>query len=376
MSSIRRILLLAAALLLGLGGLYWWQQHPSRAAPGPAAPAPVLVRLATVEVRDVPMRIQALGTGEAWQNVVVRPRIDGQLEELGFHEGDMVQQGQLLARLDDRIPRAQFDLAQAQLTRDQVQLENARADLGRYEQLAKRGAIERQVLDRQAAQVAVLEATVQADNAEVERARAVLDDTRILAPLGGRTGVINYDPGNQVRVSDAQGLVTIRQIDPMAVRFMVPDTEFPRIQAALHKDRALRVEVFDRASGESLGVGSLVLVDNQIDEASATLRLKARLDNPERRLWPGQTVDVRLILGHHPQALVVPEQAIQRGVDNLQVYVVEADGRVRLQPVQVEVVQDGMALVSAGLQAGEQVVIDGQYKLRPGLSIEAIEETS
>ncbi len=322
------------------------------------------------------MWVQGLGTGEAWQNVVVRSRIDGQLEELGFHEGDMVQQGQLLARLDDRIPRAQLDLARAQLARDQIQLDNARADLARYRQLATRGAIERQVLDRQAAQVAVLEATVQADDAQVAHAQAVLDDTRILAPLSGRTGVVNYDPGNQVRMSDAQGLVTIRQIDPIAVRFMVPDTEFSRIQSALHKGGDLPVEVFDRASGESLGLGSLVLMDNQIDEASATLQLKARMSNPEQRIWPGQTVDVRLTIGQYPQALVVPDQAIQRGVDSLQVYVAEADDRVRLQPVEVGVVQEGMALVSSGLRAGERVVIDGQYKLRPGLAIEAIEGTS
>lgn len=376
MSSVRRFLfLLGIVLLLAAAGWVWWHDRP-QAAPAPTVPQAVRVRLAQAQEQSVPIRIQALGTSEAWQTVVVRPRVDGLLEALGFQEGDIVQKGQLLAQLDDRLPQAQYALALAERDRDQAQLDNARADLGRYQQLAKRGAIERQVLDRQAAQVAVLEATVKAHDAQVQQARAVLDDTRIVAPLTGRTGVIHYDPGNFMRVADAQGLVAIRQMDPMAVRFTVPDTEFSRIQQALQQGASIQVQVYDRSTHEPLGVGDLTLIDNQIEEASATLRLKARLDNPESRLWPGQTVDVRLVLGERPHALVIPEEAVQRGVDQLQVYVAEADDTVRLQPVGVEAMQDGMALITHGLKAGDRVVVDGQYKLRPGATIEEIQGAS
>ncbi|MGE4451651.1 efflux RND transporter periplasmic adaptor subunit [Castellaniella sp.] len=403
-SSVRRSFLwwgLAALLILGAWG--WWSGRPApaSAAENAAAP-PVLVHTATVAARDMPIRIQGLGAVQAWASVTVRARIDGQLESVGFREGEVVRQGQLIARLDDRTQKAQLAQAIAQRVRDQAQLDNAREDLARYVELARHGAIDRKTLDTQRAQVAVLQATVQSDEAQIQAARVQLDYTRITAPLTGRTGALRVDPGNLVRATDADGLVLINQIDPIAVSFTVPDTAFAEVQAAVRAAHAVRaqapadgaasgspsvaggeaagaaaahpvpglaVEVYGRGRPELLGRGALVLVDNQIDAASGTLRLKARLDNPGQGLWPGQTVDVRLILGDRAGALVVPESAVQRGAQGLYVYVVEPDGRVRPQTVRMAVAQDGLAVVTEGLSAGQRVVVDGQYKLRPGLKI-------
>lgn len=400
MSSVRRsVVLFGLPVLLALCAAVWWLTR-SVAAPAPAAPvAPdrVLVHTAAVRVQDVPVRILGLGTVEAWSTVTVRTRIDGQLEAIHFREGDMVREGQLLAQLDDRVQKAQLAQARAQQLRDQAQLDNARQDLKRYTELARQSAIQRQTLDTQRAQVAALEATVQADQAQVQYADVQLDYTRILAPLSGRTGVLQVDPGNVVHAADATGLVVINQMDPIAVIFTVPDTVFAQVQAAAHPDGVpsaagpaqvpplggaaaaavqgggavspLAVEVYAQGSTRLLGRGTLVLLDNQIDTSSATLRLKARLDNATQSLWPGQTVDVRLILGDRPQALVVPDAAVQRGAQGLFVYVVGADDAVQAQPVSVLVSQDGFSVISQGLAADQRVVVDGQYRLRPGARI-------
>jgi multidrug efflux system membrane fusion protein len=399
MSSVRRsFLLFGLPLFLLLCAALWWLSRPVASPTRSTAPAPdaVLVHTTRVAARNVPARVLGIGAVQAWSTVTVRSRIDGELESVSFHEGDMVHQGQLLARLDDRIQKAQLAQARAQQARDQAQLDNARRDLARYTELVRQSAIQRQTLDTQQAQVATLEATVQADQAQVQYAQVQLDYTRIVSPLTGRTGVLQVDPGNLVHSTDAGGLVVINQMEPIAVSFTVPDTLFPEVQAASQvaaaspvpatsrapgaeagrgKDapamhtRPLPVEVYVQGKTDLLGSGTLVLIDNQIDSASGTLRLKAKLDNPAHRLWPGQTVDVRLILGDRPGALVVPDAAVQRGAGGLYVYVVQGDDTVRVQPVSVLVSQDGLSVVSKGLSDGQRVVVDGQYKLRPGLKI-------
>ncbi|KAB0600708.1 efflux RND transporter periplasmic adaptor subunit, partial [Castellaniella defragrans] len=244
-SSVRRSFLwwgLAALLVLGAWG--WWSGRPApmaAAANGNAA-APVLVHTADVAVRDMPIRLQGLGAVQAWASVTVRARIDGQLESVGFREGEVVHEGQLIARLDDRVQQAQLAQALAQRTRDQAQLDNAREDLARYVELARHGAIDRKTLDTQRAQVAVLQAAIQADEAQVQAARVQLDYTRITAPLTGRTGARRVDPGNLVRATDADGLVLINQIDPIAVSFTVPDTAFAEVQAAVRAARAVHAQ--------------------------------------------------------------------------------------------------------------------------------------
>ncbi|CAM5206452.1 Multidrug efflux system membrane fusion protein OS=Castellaniella defragrans OX=75697 GN=HNR28_001220 PE=3 SV=1 [Castellaniella defragrans] len=388
MSSVRRsFLLFGLPLLLVLCFAIWWLSRSDAASAPAAAPGSadrVLVRTARVLAQDVPIRVPGIGAVQAWSTVTVRSRIDGQLESVDFREGDTVHQGQLLARLDDRVQKAQLAQAQAQQARDQAQLENARRDLKRYTDLVRQSAIERQTLDTQRAQVAALEATVQADQAQVQYARVQLDFTRIVSPLTGRTGVLQVDPGNLVHATDAGGLVVINQMDPIAVTFTVPDTAFAEVEAAARvapaavskgggapasSVRPLQVDVYAQGGTHLLGQGALVLIDNQIDASSATLRLKAWLDNSARALWPGQTVDVRLILGDRRGALVVPDAAVQRGADGLYVYVVQADEAVKAQPVSVLASQDGLSVISKGLSAGQRIVVDGQYKLRPGSKI-------
>ncbi len=420
MSSVRRsVLMYGLPLLLVLGMAIWWLSRPAATASPPTAaqPVPVQVRSTLVRAQDMPIRLTGLGAVQAWASVLVRARIDGQLESVGFQEGEIVHKGQLIAQLDDRMQKAQLAQATAQLARDQAQLSNAQVDLKRYVELARHAAIDRQTLDTQRAQVTGLQATLQFDEAQIQSARVQLDYTRITAPVTGRTGARLVDPGNLVRAADAQGLVLINQIDPIAVSFTVSDTAFPLVHAAVQAGKPLVVEVYGRDSAgqqdpqavrdtgadqdtradrnvetdrstetvqdtdthpdqrttrgfeQALARGTLVLVDNQIDAASATLRLKARFDNAAQTLWPGQAVDVRLILGTRPGALVVPDAAVQRGADGLYVYVVQDDDRVRTQAVQVLVSQDGLSVVSQGLSAGQRVVVTGQYKLRPGIRV-------
>lgn len=389
MSSVRRSFLLFGLplFLLLCAALWWLSRSASSPAPSTAPVADaVLVHTATVAARDVPARVLGIGAVQAWSTVTVRSRIDGQLESVGFREGDMVHQGQVLAQLDNRVQKAQLAQARAQQARDQAQLENARRDLARYTELVRQSAIQRQTLDTQRAQVATLEATVQADQAQVQYAQVQLDYTRIVSPLTGRTGALQVDPGNLVHATDAGGLVVINQMEPIAVSFTVPDTVFPDVQVASQAPgteggtggaqnasathvRPLPVEVYAQGRTNLLGRGYLVLIDNQIDSASGTLRLKAKLDNASYRLWPGQAVDVRLILGDRPGALVIPDAAVQRGAEGLYVYVVQPDETVRVQPISVLVSQDGLSVISKGLSDGQRIVVDGQYKLRPGLKI-------
>lgn len=390
MSSVRRFLLLIGVpILVVLGAAVWWFSRPAMTAPSSVSGSPALVRTALVRMQNMPIRLPGLGAVQAWETATVRSRIDGQLESVGFQEGDMVQPGQLIAQLDDRAQKAQLAQTMAQLRRDQAQLNNARQDLARYTELVRHAAIDRQTLDTQRAQVAGLQATVQADEAQVQAARVQLAYTRIEAPFAGRTGARLVDPGNLVRATDAQGLVVINQIDPIAVSFTVPDTAYTQIRAALdaltsdphampagteNPLNAIRVQVLSQDQTQELGEGGLVLVDNQIDAASGTLRLKARLDNPDQRLWPGQTVNVRLILGTRSDALVAPDPAVQRGAQGLFVYVVDKDDTVQLQPVQVLVSQDGLSVIAQGVSAGDRVVVDGQYRLRPGMRVAEIRD--
>ncbi|MGB6240907.1 MAG: efflux RND transporter periplasmic adaptor subunit [Castellaniella sp.] len=392
MSGVRRsLLLIGLPVLVMLGAAIWWLSRPTAAvAPSSATGAPTLVRTVLVRQQDVPIRLPGLGAVQAWESVTVRSRIDGQLESVGFQEGDAVRQGQLIAQLDDRVQKAQLAQAVAQLDRDQAQLGNARQDLKRYTELVRHAAIDRQTLDTQRAQVAALQATVQADEAMVQAARVQLAYTRIEAPFDGLTGARLVDPGNLVRASDAQGLVVINQIDPIAVSFTVPDIAYAQIRMALdalkadpaasragegNPLRAFQVQVLSQGQAQMLGEGHLVLMDNQIDAASGTLRLKARLDNAAHRLWPGQTVDVRLILGVRQGALVVPDPAVQRGAQGLFVYVVGQDDAVQTHPVQVLVSQDGFSVIAQGLAAGDRVVVDGQYRLRPGMRVAEVQDS-
>lgn len=370
-STRRSILLVGLPVLLIVGAILWFASRPQAITP-PAAPAAtaVPVSIAVAEQRDIPMRVLGVGHVQAWASVTVQSRIDGQLVSVGFTEGQDVVEGQLIAQLDDRMQKAQLDQALAQQARDRASLDYALQDLRRYETLVKRDAVTQQTLDAQRAQVAQLRAAMLANDALVEAARTQLSYTRITAPISGRTGARLVDPGNIVRANMVEGLVVINQIDPIAVTFTVPDSAFADVNEALRQGRPVHANAYASGGDEPLAEGEVVLVSNQIDPQSGTLQLKARFDNPDHVLWPGQYVDMRVLLGQRRDALTIPSRAVQRGPEGPLVYVVDDEDIAHIRPVEITLIQDETALIAQGLSAGERVITDGQYKVRPGARVQ------
>ena len=370
----RRPLLLAATTLVVLVGavtLGLGRDAHSAKPPEPAAP-PVNVTLARVQQQDVPIYQAGVGTVTPLASVTVKTQIDGQLERVGFIEGQDVKTGQMLAQLDPRTQQAQLQQAQAQKAKDQAQLANARLDLKRYTTLLAQDAATQQQFDTQKALVAQLDAAVKVDDAQINSAQVQLGFTKIVAPISGRVGARLVDPGNIVHASDTNGLVVINQIDPIAVVFTLPGDAVQVIHRAQQANpQPLKVQVFTRDDKTLLATGQLVLVNNQIDTSSGTVQLKGRFANPTHRLWPGQYLNVHLVLGDRARALTVPAAVVQRNQEGTYAYVVNADDTVRLQSIRVALIQDGTAIIDAGLTAGERVVLDGQYKITTGTKVAA-----
>jgi multidrug efflux system membrane fusion protein len=365
----RTAALAVAALAVAAGG-YWLLGRQAHADSPPPRRVPVPVTSTKVRALDVPVFRTGVGSVVAAQSVTVRPRVDGQLESVAFSEGQDVTAGQVLLQIDPRTLQAQLAQAQAQKARDEAQLGNARADLKRYTTLIGEDAATQQQVDTQTALVAQLGAAVQTDAAQVSYAQIQLGFTTIRAPISGRVGARLVDPGNIVHAADPGGLLVINQVDPIAVVFTLPEDVVPEIHRAQQGSRApLAVFAYRRGGDEPLAAGKLVLINNQIDTASGTVQLKAMFGNAGHALWPGQYVNVRLVLGRREQALTVPAAAVQRSPDGVYVYVVNDDGTVRAQPIAVAQIQDGLAVVEKGLAAGERVVVDGQYKLKSGASV-------
>jgi multidrug efflux system membrane fusion protein len=319
--------------------------------------------------RDVPLYLSGVGTVTANASVTVKARVDGQLEKVGFTEGQDVKAGQLLAQLDPRTLQAQLAQVQAQKVRDQAQLNNARADLRRYTTLLQQDAATQQQLDTQKALVAQLEAAVKTDDAQINYAAVQLGFTTIKAPISGRVGARLVDPGNIVHAADAGGLVVINQIDPITVLFTLPEEAVPAINRAQLSGAALNVVAAARDTEQPLANGKLVLLNNQIDTASGTVQLKGRFANSGHQLWPGQYVNVKLLLNDKEPALTVPAAAIQRNQEGTYVYLIDAAMTAHIRQVQVARIQDGIAVIAKGLAPQDRVVIDGQYKLKPGIRI-------
>ncbi|HEX4508529.1 MAG TPA: efflux RND transporter periplasmic adaptor subunit [Burkholderiaceae bacterium] len=362
------------------GGLFaaalagWLALRPVHAAddakkPGAKRPdAPVQVTTAAARTQDVSIYRTGIGTVTAAQSVTVRTRIDGQLDKVEFNEGQDVKAGQRLARIDPRTYEAQVLQAQAQRAKDEAQLGNARVDLQRYTTLIAQDATTQQQLDTQKALVAQLDATVKTDDAAIRVAQVQLSYTDIAAPIGGRTGARLVDQGNVVHAADTNGLVVINQIDPIAVVFTLPEDVVEAVNQA--SGGPLVVDAFPREGNERLATGKLTLLNNQIDTTSGTVQMKGMFPNAQHKLWPGQYVSVRLVLGTRKGAITVPAQAVQRSPDGMYLYVVQPDGRtVKNVPVEVATTQDGIAVIAKGLAAGQRVVTDGQFKLKPGSAI-------
>ena len=334
-------------------------------------PTPVSTDL--VKRMDMVLNVQALGTMTAMNTAIVRSQVDGVLKSLRFTEGQQVQAGQLLAEIDARAFEAQLNLALGQLARDNAQLLNAQLDLQRYQDLLKKDAIARQQVETQAALVAQLQGTVQADQANVDAARLQLSYTRVTAPISGRLGLKQAELGSLVRAGDANGLVTITQTQPMAVVFAVPEMHVPLIMRKLKSGQALPVQAWDRDRKQRLASGRVNTTDNAIDVATGTLKLKASLDNRDGQLFPNQFAQIELQLDTLKNTLVVPSASVQRGAQGSMVLVVQDDNTVNAVPVQLLSAQDDwQAVQSDALKEGDSVVTDGADRLRSGSKVEVV----
>jgi len=356
----RSFLTIAAALAIGGGYLGWRAraQHEPATEARPAAP----VTAATIEKGAFPVRIESIGTVQALNNVAVRARVDGQIEQVYFKEGQTVKAGDLLVRLDARPFQAALDQVVAKRAQDQATLDNAKRDLGRYSQLAAKNFATEQQLDTQRATVASGAAQVSADDAAIESARTQLGYTEIHAPIAGRVGFRQVDAGNIVHAGDSQPMLTIVQVDPIFVLFTLPEDRINEVQLAL-TSRPLEVDAYTSDRGAMLAQGALSVLNNQVDQASGSLQAKATFDNPKLRLWPGQSVVVSLHVRDLDNVVLTPDAAVQRGPDGLYVWLIEPDGTATIRHITTGPQGDGRHVVTSGLAAGDRVVVGGVARL-------------
>jgi len=301
----------------------------------------------------------------AYNTVVVRSQIQGQITGIAFTEGQAVRAGDLLAQIDPSPYQAQLDQVSATRDRDKAQLVNAEANLVRYSQLAEKGWATTQLLDTQKAQVAQLQSAIKADEALIEAAKVQLGYTRLTSPISGVTGLRQVDIGNIIHPTDPNGLVVVTQLQPISLIFTLPETELPLIQQQMAKG-SLKVVAYSQDDSIQLDEGRLILLDNEILQTTGSVRLKADFPNPRHRLWPGELVNAWLLLETRHDGLTVPASAVQQGQSGAFAYVIGVDNTVQLRAVKVAQVVRGQALIDSGLAADEQVVVDGQYKLQPG----------
>lgn len=370
LQSRRGLILLAGALALVFIAMLWAVSR-GRSDTGPATPPPVPVEVVSAARRDVPHVVEAVGTVQSLQAVTVRTQVDGFLTRILFREGDTVARGQLLATIDDRALSATLAAAQAQLSRDQAQLRLAELDLERYVNLLDRDAIARQTVDQQRAQVDQLRAAVALGRANVNAARVNLSFTRISVPVSGRVGIRQVDQGNLVRTSDAAGIVTVTQMDPISIVFPASQSILARLAANRDDPDARVVEAIDRETGKTLGQGEILALDNQIDAASGTARVRARFPNGAETLTPGAFVAVRVRTGHSPGAIVLPANVVRPGVEGPFVYRVER-GVARRVPVSLGFHNDAVAVIARGVSVGDAIISDGYSRLRDGSPVSIV----
>jgi multidrug efflux system membrane fusion protein len=368
------VALVGVALIAGIA-LVLRATSANGAAKGPAAASSVPgervvpVGTALVVRKDVPKILEGLGTVTPLATVTVKSQVDGRLDRVLFIEGQAVKKGEVIALVDPRPFLIQLHTAEATLAKDESQLKNGQLNLERYEALRKGNLIPQQQVDDQRALVAQLDATTRSDRAAIDSARLSLDYARITSPIDGVTGVRQVDPGNLVHVADANGIVVLTQIDPIAVLFTLPQDDLPRVQLAM-KEGKVAVDAYARDGIQKLATGELLLVDNQVNAQTATIRLKSVLPNPDHVLWPNAFVKARMHLSPLRNVLVVPASAIQRGPSGTFAYVVQvADKSVSSRPIEVAQIAGDVAVISKGLTEGETVVTDGQNQLKPGSKV-------
>ncbi|WP_162619399.1 efflux RND transporter periplasmic adaptor subunit [Salinicola peritrichatus] len=335
------------------------------------APATAVSAIAASQ-GDLPIRLSALGTVRPLASIAIRPRVEGELIEVNFEEGEMVQQGQVLAQIDPRDYQAQLDQAKGQLAQDQAQLASAREDLARYEKLIQTNYVSRQELEQQRQLVRQYEGTVASDQASVQSAQVQLDYTRITAPITGVVGIRNIDPGNIVQLGDDDPIVTITQLDPISVIFSLPSRYVDTVRARLATGDKPSVSVTG-TDGETFS-GELTSIDSNINSATGTIRLRATLDNPEGGLYPNAYVDVSLVSQILEDRVIVPEPAVQTGQDGNYVYVVNDDDTVSRRDVTLTTTQGTQSAIASGVDPGERVVVDGVDSLREGAKVRVVSD--
>ncbi len=362
---------IAAALVLCaiLAGCSHQADTSNRRGAHAGGPSPVVpVGVATVKEQDFPVYLTGLGSVQAFNTVSLKSRVDGQIMQVNFQEGQDVRKGDLLIVIDERPFQVALAQAQANLQRDEAQLANAKAQYERNQALYKDGVIAKQDLDTLEASFGQYEGTIAADKAAIDSAKLNLTYCRITSPIDGRVGLRQVDPGNYVQAASNTPMLVITQMHPIAVVFTLPEDQLQSVLQQMRKG-PLQVDVYGRDDQTKLSAGKLLTIDNQIDQSTGTAKLKAVFDNPENMLWPNQFVNVHLLLETRKDAITAPAAAVQRGPQGTFTYVVGSDNTVKMQPVEVALTQGNTSIFASGLQAGERVVTDGQEKLQAGSKV-------
>ena len=367
-------------IVCAAGGYFGWRYLANRAADAaveqssvaarPAGPAPVPVGVAAVTSADFPVYLTGLGTVQPYQTVTVRSRVDGEVMKVGFKQGQMVKEGDLLVQIDPRPYQATLEQAQSKKAQDEATLKDAQLNLQRFASLARQDFASRQQLDTQQATVDQLTAQIKGDQASIDNAQTQLGYTTIRSPLTGKTGFRLVDPGNIVHASDTTGIVSIVKLQPISVVFTAPEEQVPQINKAL-ADATVPVTALSSAGIKVLAQGRLALVNNEVDQASGTIRMKATFENKDNVLWPGLSVTTKLLIDTVKQAVVVPNDAVENGPNGLYAFVVGDDNKVVVRAIKVGNQGTDQTQILQGLTPGEKVVVTGQYRLQAGTLVQA-----